>query len=431
MAAADDTRFDSWGEIAQHLRRDTRTVRRWEKEAGLPVHRVPGKKHRSVFAYQSEIDAWLRSCSNVSGQSAECSTVATLPNGNASTASAAVPKQTVSVASLDSAKFETTERGSEQGPGFGRPPVAIFWGQGIRVRTALALIALAIATVAVLGVFMRGRGKAAAPIVSRGAGVLGGDPANGASGAHNQWRPEILFMRFNDERGNLGLNMDGLGFGYLPTPLPFTGTLRWFRIGDLTCFRVSPGNCEAGFSGDNYPLTYASWSDNQVVISHYQIASPGDAVELAIWRPESKDTQDAAVWGGNIPPIKPGTPQISTVEFSGAGKDLHITVVGQGFGDAPPGVPGTGDTAFFRVGDYAFHSSDVQFSIFFRAGYRNKSLVDNITLAYSSWSDTKIEIAGFAGAYGNGLAVRRGDPISIALWSTRNGLATAWGGRIP
>jgi eukaryotic-like serine/threonine-protein kinase len=51
-------RLDSWKEIAAYLKRDERTVRRWEKE-GLPVHRKVHKKQASVFAYQEEIDAWL------------------------------------------------------------------------------------------------------------------------------------------------------------------------------------------------------------------------------------------------------------------------------------------------------------------------------------------------------------------------------------
>jgi hypothetical protein len=51
-------RLNSWKQIARHLGRDVRTVRRWElKDVGMPVHRVPGG--RSVFAYARELDAWL------------------------------------------------------------------------------------------------------------------------------------------------------------------------------------------------------------------------------------------------------------------------------------------------------------------------------------------------------------------------------------
>src|SRR5687767_2854586 len=50
-------RLDSWKAIAAYLKRDERTVRRWEKE-GLPVHRHVHAKKASVYAYPSEIDAW-------------------------------------------------------------------------------------------------------------------------------------------------------------------------------------------------------------------------------------------------------------------------------------------------------------------------------------------------------------------------------------
>lgn len=53
-------RLDSWKAIAAYLQRDERTVRRWEREQGLPVRRVPGGRGTSVFAYVSEIEAWLK-----------------------------------------------------------------------------------------------------------------------------------------------------------------------------------------------------------------------------------------------------------------------------------------------------------------------------------------------------------------------------------
>jgi Tfp pilus assembly protein PilF len=52
------TRLDSWKEIAAFLGRDERTVNRWEKDLGLPVHRLPGAKGR-VYAYTEELSAWL------------------------------------------------------------------------------------------------------------------------------------------------------------------------------------------------------------------------------------------------------------------------------------------------------------------------------------------------------------------------------------
>ncbi len=52
-----DERLDSWKEIANYLRRDESTVRRWEKD-GLPIHRHRHKFRAAVFAYKSELDTW-------------------------------------------------------------------------------------------------------------------------------------------------------------------------------------------------------------------------------------------------------------------------------------------------------------------------------------------------------------------------------------
>jgi len=60
-------RLDSWKEIAAYLGREPRTVRRWEKDEGLPVHRLQHGRGGSVYARKSELDAWL---SQRSGESA-------------------------------------------------------------------------------------------------------------------------------------------------------------------------------------------------------------------------------------------------------------------------------------------------------------------------------------------------------------------------
>lgn len=53
-------RLDSWKEIAAFFGRSERTVKRWETERGLPVHRVPGSGRGSVFAYAEELSDWLK-----------------------------------------------------------------------------------------------------------------------------------------------------------------------------------------------------------------------------------------------------------------------------------------------------------------------------------------------------------------------------------
>jgi len=51
-------RLDSWKEIAAYLNRSERTVRRWEDNEELPVHRLQHDKRGSVYAYTRELDTW-------------------------------------------------------------------------------------------------------------------------------------------------------------------------------------------------------------------------------------------------------------------------------------------------------------------------------------------------------------------------------------
>ena len=57
-AQAKERRLESWGEIAAYLRREIRTVQRWEKNLALPIHRLAVGKQSSVYAYPSELDRW-------------------------------------------------------------------------------------------------------------------------------------------------------------------------------------------------------------------------------------------------------------------------------------------------------------------------------------------------------------------------------------
>lgn len=56
-----EQRIESWKEIATYLKRDVRTVIRWEKTEGLPVHRQMHQARGNVFAYLSELEAWKSS----------------------------------------------------------------------------------------------------------------------------------------------------------------------------------------------------------------------------------------------------------------------------------------------------------------------------------------------------------------------------------
>jgi hypothetical protein len=63
-------RLNSWKEIAAFFGKDERTVKRWESQRGLPVHRLPGGTRATVFAFTAELDQWLRSGRPTAGTSA-------------------------------------------------------------------------------------------------------------------------------------------------------------------------------------------------------------------------------------------------------------------------------------------------------------------------------------------------------------------------
>jgi tetratricopeptide (TPR) repeat protein len=58
---SENKRLDSWKEIAAFFGRDERTVKRWEKNRSLPIHRLPGNQRGGVFGYADELTDWLNS----------------------------------------------------------------------------------------------------------------------------------------------------------------------------------------------------------------------------------------------------------------------------------------------------------------------------------------------------------------------------------
>lgn len=53
-----EDRLESWKEIATYLGKGVRTVTRWEKTEGLPVHRHQHERRPTVYALKPELDAW-------------------------------------------------------------------------------------------------------------------------------------------------------------------------------------------------------------------------------------------------------------------------------------------------------------------------------------------------------------------------------------
>src|SRR5215470_17310791 len=54
-----EQRLEGWKQIAAYLKRDVRTVQRWEKTEQFPVRRQMHRKLASVLAFKDELDRWI------------------------------------------------------------------------------------------------------------------------------------------------------------------------------------------------------------------------------------------------------------------------------------------------------------------------------------------------------------------------------------
>jgi tetratricopeptide (TPR) repeat protein len=142
-------RIDSWKEIAAFFGRDERTVKRWEGQRGLPVHRVPGGRG-TVYAFTEELTAWLRSSQEREAQSAVAAVApgsdATLPNANLP---GIAPGPRLPLPDLSG-----THRGIAEPANIASPPLVTAAGRDLRnlriwliLGAALSLIAVALVLV--------------------------------------------------------------------------------------------------------------------------------------------------------------------------------------------------------------------------------------------------------------------------------------------
>jgi hypothetical protein len=53
------TSLQSWKEISVYTGKGVRTLQRWERRNGFPIHRPGGHARSAVFALQSEVDPWM------------------------------------------------------------------------------------------------------------------------------------------------------------------------------------------------------------------------------------------------------------------------------------------------------------------------------------------------------------------------------------
>ncbi len=247
MSPSENRRFDCWKQIAAFLGRDVRTVWRWEKERGLPVHRVPGDGRRAVFAYQTEIEAWLKNAGHLSDG----------PN----------------------ATENSEPESSPTSPQMKRPKSAVLWGGGaVLVLCTITLV-----------------------FFSRGARIW-------AIGGHATRIERVSPIYAATDQGII---VEGKGFGPPPKTILMTrvgGGVDTVGESYSTSIRIDDlgqgaHHWIAGRAGPlnhcDIALKLASWTDQRIVLAgfagplgtsckdQYQIA-PGDKLRIIIWGPRNK-----------------------------------------------------------------------------------------------------------------------------------------------
>lgn len=109
---------------------------------------------------------------------------------------------------------------------------------------------------------------------------------------------------------------------------------------------------------------------------------------------------------GGIASAMPGAPKITAVSLILPRPNRVITIAGSGFGHFRPYI---GDSSVIRIRDLSAH---------WNAGYAGDRPFDKIGLAILSWTDSRIVLGGFRGAYGRGRwRLSPGDRLSIEIWN--------------
>jgi tetratricopeptide (TPR) repeat protein len=163
------TRLDGWKDIATYLGKAERTVKRWEADRGLPIHRVPGGGRASVYAFRGELDEWLKS-SNVSESEGSEAGTAQHSAGIAQIAPADMVPAAPSAA--------TSGQSGQSAPSDSLRPVSSAPSSALRRRWVLALSGLL--AVALLAAALR---PSNAPLWGRVYSIFAKSPPKSASSA--------------------------------------------------------------------------------------------------------------------------------------------------------------------------------------------------------------------------------------------------------
>jgi excisionase family DNA binding protein len=243
-----------WKEVAEYLGTSPRTVQRWEREKGLPVHRVPGSNGHSVLADPEELDRWLRS----DVQSRLESTLAR----------------------------STPAIGQQPGRPAAHGTLPHFEGHG-DTEQAQARRSPALRTVAI---------AASALILLLGVGLIlarsAGSGATAVSRLVQTARPAIASVTAIQPAADQVIVIKGHGLGvhtyYANGDTPFLAIRD--KTAGWAAGRIIPENW------DEVTLNVAHWTDSEIDVTgfagaygqHWWKLNPGDHIEVAVWNPQTQ-----------------------------------------------------------------------------------------------------------------------------------------------
>lgn len=246
------TKLAGWKEIAAFVGREVRTVQRWERELGLPVHRVPGSRGHSVFAHPEEIERWFEAGSSEGTLAQKRLRQFTLKSGYPSSGGSVL-------------------RQAVEWPGTApRPAHKSLAGTTWRLRSRTAFGALVIASVAIFLYALSGH---------RVMTLLG-------SGQPVITSVTPILPEADQTIVILGHGMGTYtSFNNLDTP--------YLAIRDKTAQwaagRIIPEN------QDEVTLNVARWTDSEIVVTglagayggNNWVLNPSDKIEVALWNPQT------------------------------------------------------------------------------------------------------------------------------------------------
>ncbi len=133
------------------------------------------------------------------------------------------------------------------------------------------------------------------------------------------------------------------------------------------------------------------------------------------------------------PPPCQATPiVITSVSDISTQQDQTIALAGSGFGTLGPYIGNSGDIAFFDLDHNAPDGWSAGFAGLFPGGLlpgvpSPVFVNDAVTLVVTSWTDSRIVLGGFSGAWGaNGWLLNNADDIEIFVWNAQSGNGPAY-----